>query len=74
MPRVCLNLKGMHCPECVSSIEYALYQAGIKHFQYDVVSHFAKIYYEDDDVSLIQIADAIHRVGYDLDVMEIEEC
>lgn len=74
MPVLYVSLKGLlHCTGCMTSIENALYSSGAKHFEYDMATKVGKIVYEDKDVNEIQLVDAVKRIGYDLDVMEITQ-
>lgn len=76
MPVMYVCLKGlMHCTSCMTTIENALYAAGATHFEFDLVSKIGKIVFEDQNSDEIKLVDAIKRVGYDVDVLEMtEEC
>lgn len=74
MPVLYVSLKGlMHCTSCMTTIENALYQAGAKQFDYDLAKHVGKIMYDHLDTDEIKLIDAIKRVGYDIDVLDIDE-
>ncbi len=74
MPVMYVSLKGlMHCTSCMTTIENALYSAGATHFDYDLSTKVGKIVYEDQDANEIKLVDAIKRVGYDVDVLEMNE-
>lgn len=76
MPVMYVCLKGqMHCTSCMTTIENALYSAGATHFEYDLVSTIGKIVFEDQNASEIKLVDAIKRVGFEVDVLEMtDEC
>ncbi len=74
MPVLVVSLKGlMHCTSCMTTIENALYAAGAKHFEYDLAAKVGKIVFENKDADEIILVDAIKKVGYDIDVMELIE-
>jgi hypothetical protein len=59
----------------MTTIENALYTAGATHFEFDLVTKIGKIVFEDQNSDEIKLVDAIKRVGYDVDVLEMtEEC
>ncbi len=63
----------LHCTGCMTSIENALYSAGARHFEYDPSKEIGKIVYEDQDCDEMKLVDSIKRIGYDLDVIELDE-
>lgn len=63
----------LKCTGCMTTIEQALYSAGAKHFEYDMVSKIGKIVFENADANEVKLVDAIKRVGFDLDVIEMNE-
>lgn len=74
MPVLYVSLKGlMHCTGCMTTIENALFQAGAKQFDYDLAKHVGKIMYDEEATDEIKLIDAIKRVGYGVDVLEINE-
>jgi len=74
MPVLYVSLKGlMHCTSCMTTIEHALDLAGAKHFEYDLAQKVGKIVFDDQDTDEIKLVDAIKQVGYDLDVLEMNE-
>jgi copper chaperone CopZ len=74
MPVLVVSLKKLlHCTGCMTSIENALYSSGAKHFEYDMALKVGKIVYDDKDANEIELVDAVKRIGYDLDVMEITQ-
>lgn len=74
MPVMYVSLKGlMHCTGCMTTIENALYGAGAKHFEYDLAQKVGKIVFEDRDTDEIKLIDVIKHVGYDVDVLEMNE-
>ncbi len=74
MPVMYVSLKGlMHCTSCMTAIENALYSAGAKHFDYDLGKKVGIIVFEDSDADEIKLIDAIKKVGYDVDVLELNE-
>lgn len=74
MPVMYVSLKGlMHCTSCMTTIENALYAAGATHFEVDLVTKIGKIVFENEDSDEIKLVDAIKRVGYDCDVLDMTE-
>lgn len=63
----------LHCTGCLTSIENALYMNGAKHFEYDQAKKIGKIVYEEKDTDEVHLVDAIKHIGYDLDVIELNE-
>jgi copper chaperone CopZ len=63
----------LKCTGCMTTIEQALYSAGAKHFEYDMVSKIGKIVFENEDASEVKLVDSIKKVGFDLDVIEMNE-
>ena len=63
----------LHCTGCMTSIENALYSKGAKHFEYDLAQKIGKIVYDDKDTNEVILVDAIKHIGYDLDVIEMNE-
>jgi hypothetical protein len=57
----------------MTSIENALYSKGAKHFEYDLAQKIGKIVYDDKDTNEVILVDAIKHIGYDLDVIEMNE-
>ena len=74
MPVMYVSLKGlMHCTSCMTTIENALYSAGATHFDYDLAKKVGKIVFEDKNTTEIKLVDAVKHLGYDLDVLEMDE-
>ena len=63
----------LHCTGCMTSIENALYSKGAKHFDYDMEKKIGKIVFEDHETSEIILVDAVKQIGYELDVIEMNE-
>lgn len=74
MPVLYVSLRGlMHCTSCMTTIEHALYLAGAKHFEYDLAQKVGKIVYDDADTDEIKLVDAIKRVGYQIDILDMND-
>ncbi|MDY0074346.1 MAG: heavy-metal-associated domain-containing protein [Acholeplasmataceae bacterium] len=74
MPVLYVSLKGLlHCTGCMTTIENALYSAGAKYVEYDIATQVGKIGYDEQDADKMKLVDAVKRVGYDLEVLEISE-
>ena len=63
----------LHCTACMTSIENALYSKGAKHFEYDLAQKIGKIVYDDKDTNEVILVDAIKKIGFDLDVIEMND-
>ncbi len=67
MENVQLNVKGMSCGHCVSSVEKALDGLGIKG-SVDLSSGKVSFEFDPNKVSLDSIKEAIEDQGYDVEV------
>jgi len=65
MSQVTLNVQGMSCGHCVSSIQKALGEVGAEG-QVDLASKKVSISYDENKVSLNQLKEAIEEQGYEV--------
>lgn len=63
----------LSCVGCLTTIENALYSSGAKHFEYDHEKKIGKIVFEQTDTSEFELIDAIEKVGFHADVIEMIE-
>ena len=74
MPVMSISLKGLlHCTGCMTSIENALYAAGATHFDYDLGKQVGRIVFDEKNTNEFKLVDAVKRLGYGIDVLEMEE-
>jgi copper chaperone len=65
MQTVKLNVEGMSCGHCVSSVEKAVKEAGAK-ANVDLAGKTVTVEYDDSKVTLDSIKEAIEEQGYDV--------
>ncbi|MBE1441689.1 MULTISPECIES: cation transporter [unclassified Paenibacillus] len=65
MKQTILQVEGMSCGHCVGSIEGALKEIGVQG-KVDLASKSVSIQYEETNVTLASIKDAIEAQGYDV--------
>jgi copper chaperone len=65
MSQVTLNVEGMSCGHCVSSIEKALREVGAEG-HVDLDAKKVSISYDEEKVTLDQLKEAIEDQGYDV--------
>lgn len=67
-----LRIVGVDCPTCVYAIHKALTSInGVERFEVDVTSGNAMVVYDDSITTLSNLVDAIRKVGYDVEYMEL---
>ena len=65
MQKVTLKVEGMSCGHCVNAVENALKNAGAKG-SVDLANGTVTIEYDENNVSLDQLKQAIEDQGYDV--------
>jgi copper chaperone len=65
MKNVILKVEGMSCQHCVNSIEGALKTIGAQG-KVDLASGSVTVQYDDDNLELNKIKEAIEEQGYDV--------
>lgn len=65
MKQVTINVEGMSCNHCVSSIEGALKNAGMSG-KVDLGSNTVTVDYDENKTSVEQIKETIEEQGYDI--------
>ncbi len=65
MNNVILKVEGMSCQHCVNSIEGALITIGVRG-KVDLATGSVAVEYNDDNLELNKIKEAIEEQGYDV--------
>lgn len=65
MQQITLNVQGMSCQHCSNSVEKALQEIGAKG-QVDLKTNSVAVEYDDSQLSLAAIKEAIEEQGYDV--------
>lgn len=67
MAQIQLNVKGMTCGHCKSSVTGALEELeGVKSVQVDLEGGKASVDYDDSKVNVEQMKEAVEEQGYDV--------
>lgn len=67
MSQVVINVEGMSCGHCVSSVEGALSKvAGVLKAKVSLADHNVTVEYDENQVSLEAMKEAIEDQGYDV--------
>ncbi|HCY38075.1 MAG: copper resistance protein CopZ [Candidatus Margulisiibacteriota bacterium] len=67
MKKEIINVEGMSCQHCVSSIKNALGGlSGVSGVEIDLKSHTASVEYDEAIVSIARIRETIEDQGYDV--------
>ena len=65
MEHITLNVEGMSCEHCVRSVEGAVAKLGAS-AKVDLVKHAVSVEYDQTQISLRAIKEAIEEQGYDV--------
>lgn len=68
MSQVVINVEGMSCGHCVSSVESALTKlAGVSNAKVSLADHNVTVEYDENQVSVEAMKEAIEDQGYDVE-------
>ena len=73
MSTVYLKCKHIYPAGCVTAIEHVLYRQGITRFEYDAANSHAKVVFDNDVVTLEQLLKKVEEIGYEVEVIGIDE-